>query len=79
MTVLHGTVAAMKIDLDELQRKVENTQGNRCGCAAKLALIARIRELEPLAGKLAEYLDSESCFEERDHVRAILTKGAVLP
>lgn len=46
----------MKIDLDELERKVVNTEGNRCGCAVTLALIARVRELEVAVNTAADDL-----------------------
>lgn len=65
----------MKIDLDELERKVENTEGNRCGCAVTLALIARIRELEVIAKDYAASLAGEGCGQQSQAILAIVEEG----
>lgn len=67
----------MKIDLDELERRVENTEGNRCGCAVTLVLISRIRELETAVRALA--VGSLVGEVTADRARELLEKGVVLP
>jgi len=72
-----------KIDLDDLERRIESTPGNECSCTVTLALIARIRELEGALGQALDEWNNYDPGATGESVRAtlwpILEKGAVSP
>ena len=66
----------MKIDLDELERKIKSDHNARLTRGQTIALIARIRELEE---DIREWIDVfEECPDDFKETKALLEKGAVI-